>query len=276
MNAPPRGPHPATFVLVVATLLAAWALALAPSLAPVADPQPVAVSGHLISRVAAYYWAWALAIACGGLAAIVVLRRREALSWAAFAPLLPALVAFVVGVRWHHRLETLPVAEALALAPRDLLAPGMHLPLGLLLGGIVACGTARLLAAPWRAVGDAYALAVSVAIPIGRMGCLLAGCCMGSVCARWPSALCLTWPPGTEPYREQLTAGLIPFGAAHSLPAHPLALYFAVVSLGTVGVLLLLLRRGAPPGALLAAFCVLRPAAKLLLEPLRAADRGGS
>jgi prolipoprotein diacylglyceryltransferase len=60
-----------------------------------------------------------------------------------------------------------------------------------------------------------------------------------------------------------------------SLPAHPLPLYFGLASVATLGVLVLLLRRGAPPGTLLAAFCVLRPAAKLALEPLRAPERGG-
>lgn len=275
MNSPTRGLRPAILVALIGALLVAWALTLAPSLAPVADPLPLVVHQHPISRVAAYYWAWALGLACGGLGAIAVLRRRHALSWAAFAPLLLAVVAFVVGVRWHYRLETLPVAEALVFHAHELFAPGMRLPLGLLLGGIVACGTARLLGAPWRAVGDAWALAVSAAIPIGRVGCLLAGCCMGGVCERWPSALCFTWPPGSEAYRQQLTAGLIPLGAAESLLAHPLPIYFALASLATLGVLLLLLHRNAPPGALLAAFCILRPAAKLALEPLRAADRGG-
>ncbi len=269
------GPHPAIFVAVILSLLAAWGLTLAPPLAPVVDPLPLVVHAHAINRVAAYYWAWALGLAGGGLGAVGVLRRQRALSFAAFVPLLLALVAFLVGVRWQRRLETLPLAEALALAPREIFAPGMRIPLGLLLGGLVACGTARVLAAPWRAVGDAYALAVSVAIPIGRVGCLLAGCCMGGVCARWPAALCLTWPPGSEPFREQLTAGMIPLGAVASLPAHPLPLYFALASLGTLGVLLVLLARGAALGALLLAFCILRPAAKLALEPVRAGDGGG-
>ena len=43
-----------------------------------------------------------------------------------------------------------------------------------------------------------------------------------------------------------------------------------MASLLTLGVLLWLFRRGAPAGSLLAAFCILRPAAKLALEPLRA------
>src|SRR5262245_27371548 len=156
MSSPTRQSRPALFVVLIATLLTTWGLTLAPSLTPVADPLPFVVHGHLIGRAAAYFWAWALGLACGGLGAVAVLRRRQALSWAAFVPLLLAVAAFIVGVRWHRRLETMPILEALALDPRELLEPGMRIPLGLLLGGLVACGTARLLGAPWRAVGDAY------------------------------------------------------------------------------------------------------------------------
>jgi prolipoprotein diacylglyceryltransferase len=265
----------ATFTALIVVVLVTWGLTLAPPFDPGAELHPLTLAGHDVSRVAAYYWAWAIGLACGGFGALMVLRRRDALSWATFVPLMFALVAFIVGARWGQRLETMPIAEALALRPRDLFGPGMRLPLGLFLGGVVACASAKAFGGSWLAVGDAYAVSSSVAIPIGRIGCLLYGCCMGAICERWPSALCLTWHPGTEPHRHQLTVGAIQLGTEHSLPVHPLPIYFALASLVTLAVLVLLLRRNARPGALLAAFCIMRPLAKLGLEPLRAADPGG-
>ena len=57
------------------------------------------------------------------------------------------------------------------------------------------------------------------------------------------------------------------------MPAHPLPLYFAASALALLAVLLWLYWRNAPPGALLATFCILEPTAKLALEPLRADPR---
>jgi prolipoprotein diacylglyceryltransferase len=265
----------AKYATLIVVVLATWGLTLSPSFDPGAELHPLTLAGYDVSRVAAYYWAWAVGLTCGGIGALMVLRRRGALSWATFVPLMLALVAFIVGARWGRRLETMTLAEAIALHPRDLFGPGMRLPLGLFLGGVVACASAKVFGGSWLAVGDAYAVSSSVAIPIGRIGCLVYGCCMGAICERWPSGLCLTWHAGAEPHRHQLTIGAIQLGTEHSLPVHPLPIYFALASLVTLAVLVVLLRRNARPGALLAAFCVMRPLAKLGLEPLRAADPGG-
>src|SRR5262249_19255656 len=153
------------------------------------------------------------------------------------------------GAKLQYRLESLPLREALRVHPAELLTAGMRLPLGLLLGGLLACLWCVVLGAPWRETGDALAVTFSVLIPIGRVGCLLYGCCMGAVCGRWPRAFCVSYPPGTEAYTQQLRDNLISLSSRLSLPAHPLPLYFALASLFTLAVLLWLLRRGAPPGA---------------------------
>jgi prolipoprotein diacylglyceryltransferase len=85
----------------------------------------------------------------------------------------------------------------------------------------------------------------------------------------------MRFPRETEAYGAQLTHNLISPGAPLSLPAHPLAIYFAFASLLTLVVLLWLLRRGTPAGSMLAVFCILWPLAKLALEPLRAVPRPG-
>jgi prolipoprotein diacylglyceryltransferase len=215
---------------------------------------------------------WAAGGLAGLMAATLVLRGRGALTLSTFTALVIAWIMQAVGAKWQFRLEYLPVLTALWLSPRELFQPGMRLPLGLVTGAAAAGLWCVLLRAPWRDTGDALAVAASVLIAIGRFGCLANGCCMGRVCSRaW--FFCMRFGRDTEAYGGQVQQGLIPRGAPLSLPAHPLPLYFAAASLVTLGVLLWLLRRGAPAGSMLAAFCILRPIAKLSLEPLRATPR---
>lgn len=217
-----------------------------------------------------YLLLWTAGCAVGFLAALLVLRRRHVLTPATALALALAWLFLFVGSRWHSRLELLPWTQALFVSPTELFAPGRRLPLGLLTSGAAAalcCLACRL---PWRAVGDALAVFWSVLIPIGRMGCMAYGCCLGTVCPPWLRPLGWRYGPGSEPFHLQLAAGVIPATSTLSLPVHPLPLYFALASLGTLAMLVWLLRRDAPPGTLLLAFCILRPATKLALEPLRA------
>jgi len=221
-----------------------------------------------------YVAAWAAGYFAGFLAGLLMLRARRALTPATVGALVVAIVGCAVGAKWQYRFEQAPLelhalVRALLVSPRELFAPGNHLPLGLLTGVVAAGLWCAFLRAPWRATGDALAVWASVLIPIGRLGCLANGCCMGRACGRF-ALFCWRHAPDTQAYNAQVAAHLIPADAPLSLPAHPLPLYFAMASLLTLGVLLWLFRRGAPAGSLLAAFCILRPAAKLALEPLRA------
>jgi prolipoprotein diacylglyceryltransferase len=224
-------------------------------------------------------WSYLGAWAGGGLAGLVsgvfILRARRVLTPVTFAALLIAWVGFAVGAKWQHRLEYLPVFTALWISPRELFEPGMRLPLGLVTGAVWAGLWCILVRAPWRETGDALAVAASVLIPIGRIGCIANGCCMGRVCGRF-ALFCMRFPPETEAYSAQLQHDLISPGTPLSLPAHPLPVYFAIASLITLAILLWLFRRGAPAGSMLAVFCILRPLTKLSLEPLRAVPRPGA
>jgi prolipoprotein diacylglyceryltransferase len=222
-----------------------------------------------------YFLIWTAAGATGFLAGTLVLRHRGLASLRGLLVLAAGWCGLLVGAKWQFRLESLPVGEALLVSPADLLTPGMRLPLGLLTGALFAALHCAIMRFPWLDAGDALAVAASVVIPIGRIACLLNGCCMGTVCPAWAAAFCLRFPPGSETYNAQLRAEVITLAAPVSLPAHPLPLYFAAASILTLIVLLWLLRRGAPAGALLAAFCLLRPLAKLALEPLRASTPSG-
>lgn len=226
-------------------------------------------------RGSPYHWYFWLAGGLAGYAAAFqVLRVRRALTPATVAAVVIAAHGLWIGAKMQERLEHFPTLEALMMSPRDLLTPGMHVPLGLLTGAVAAGLWCWLVRAPWRETGDALAVAASTLIAIGRIGCLMNGCCMGGVCGRW-APFCLRYPPGTESYDQQVTLGLITNAASLSLPAHPLPIYFGVGSLLTLVGLVWLLRRGAAPGTLGTIFCVVRPATKLALEPLRAAAPGG-
>jgi phosphatidylglycerol:prolipoprotein diacylglycerol transferase len=80
---------------------------------------------------------------------------------------------------------------------------------------------------------DAGVPVVSAACAIARVGCFLHGCCSGVV-AWWP--WCVTFPPGSAPYRLQMAQHLLARGAPASLPVHPLPLYFAGLAI-VVGVI---------------------------------------
>jgi phosphatidylglycerol:prolipoprotein diacylglycerol transferase len=73
---------------------------------------------------------------------------------------------------------------------------------GALLGGYAAVEAAKRLTGYTSATGDWFAVIAPLGIMLGRVGCLLQGCCLGRVCApawftindaggvaRWPAAL---------------------------------------------------------------------------------------
>lgn len=219
-----------------------------------------------------YFWCWAYGIVLGAAVFLALLHSRRLLTPRAFGAGVLATAGLIVGAKLQYRLEAMPIAEALRLSPVELFEPGMRIPLGMLLGGLSAGLGCMALGVPWRSAGDALAVGALTVIPIGRIGCFLNGCCMGTVCGRWALPLCLGYPPGSEVYEQQVREQLLPMTAAVSLPVHPLPLYFAAGALAIVLVLLRTWRRAAPGVTLLVA-CVLGSAGKVALETLRAEVR---
>jgi prolipoprotein diacylglyceryltransferase len=203
-----------------------------------------------------------------------VLRHRGVFSAAMLAAYAGAAVGLVYGAKLQFRLEQFLPLQALAIPPGQLFTPGYHIPLGLVGGLVFGSVVCFLLRAPVAELGDALAVSAAVMMPIGRIGCLLAGCCAGWVCGAWLRPICFTFPPGTEAFYSQVDAGLITRAAARSLPAQPLQLYFGGAALAILGVMLWLLRAGARPGSLLATGFFLYPLAQLGLENLRAPVAG--
>jgi phosphatidylglycerol:prolipoprotein diacylglycerol transferase len=221
----------------------------------------------------AYMGFWIVGIAVGLVAAIAVAVARRSLNWVTFVGGTIAWCGLVVGAKLQYRLEHFPLGYALQVSLSELIEPGVRIPLGLLLGGVLGLLWVFAWRGPWRETGDALAVGAAVMIPIGRIGCLTNGCCMGAVCGKWALPFCVGYPPGTESYNQQLRDNLIALSDPMSLPAHPLPLYFAVGSLFILGVMLWQFRRGARPGTMLLTACILGPASKLAFETLRAEPR---
>jgi phosphatidylglycerol:prolipoprotein diacylglycerol transferase len=113
---------------------------------------------------------------------------------------------------------------------------------------------ARLLDLPWLALADRAVPAFACAHAVGRIGCLLGGCCYG---APWHGPLAITY---TDP--------LAP-AAALAVPRHPLPLYESAGLLALA--LFFSLRRLHHPGSgrRFAAYAAGYSALRLALEPLR-------
>lgn len=114
------------------------------------------------------------------------------LTWVYFAGLFGALVgaklAFLLAEGWHYRDDWMALLSGRSIT-------------GGLLGGYAAVEIAKKALGYRRATGDVFAVIVPVALVLGRIGCISAGCCPGRVCeaawwtvtdgegvTRWPAA----------------------------------------------------------------------------------------
>jgi phosphatidylglycerol:prolipoprotein diacylglycerol transferase len=124
----------------------------------------------------------------------------------------------------------------------------------------------------WKAA-DMAGMTIPIGLGFGRMGCLLAGCCFGTVSH---GRLGLLFPSDSPASDWQHKHGLLASKFLPSLPVHPTQIYEAVASLGIAAFLLLHLHgRKRYDGQIFLAFTALYAAARFLLEFLRSDDRGG-
>lgn len=118
-------------------------------------------------------------------------------------------------------------------------------------GAIVVFIYSRLTGFSFRSLLDVLAMPTIGALFIHRFGCLIAGCCWGDVAVHteqlaaiadssvalqvqtlhWLSGdwvmTGIQFAPGSFPFEQQLSLGLIEPTASHSLPVHPVQLYEA-------------------------------------------------
>jgi len=216
------------------------------------------------------YLAWWFAGGMAGMVAgLLVLRQRGALTWRAPLVYAAAILGCLYGAKVQYRLRFHPLLEALTVAPEELLAPGLHIPLGLALAFVAAMLACLLLRVPVLQMADALAMTGAAMMPIGRVGCLIAGCCSGILCPTWLSIICVR--PSAAAGIGGPTNSLL--GAASGAPhlAHSLPAYFALLGAATVALHVWLLRRRVAPGTLIAVGCLVYPLGHLAVEQLREA-----
>ena len=116
------------------------------------------------------------------------------------------------------------------------------------------------------AVADIVAPAFAFAMAVVRVGCLLAGCCAGSVCdLPWA----IRFPAQSQVWNAQIAAGLINPDAPQSLYVHPLQIYFALLSMCLFFVTLWLQNRKRFDGEVFLTYVAFYSLGQFLLEFLR-------
>lgn len=142
-------------------------------------------------------------------------------------------------------------------------------------------------------MADIYAPSLALGLGFGRIGCFLAGCCWGDVCAApaqlaslsAPAArqvftlpplsppgffLAASYPRGAGAYEQHLRLGLLTPEATRSLPVHPSQLYEAALAFALCWILHRTWKSASFRGEVLARFGIGYGIIRFLLEFLRA------
>lgn len=122
---------------------------------------------------------------------------------------------------------------------------------------------------PWRAMCDAVAPALAIGIALGRVGCLLNGCCFGAACdLPWS----VTFPAGSLPWQHHVRQGWLSPEAAHSLPVHPAQVYAILDGVFLLALLSAYFPHRRKDGQVMALLMVTYPVTRFLIEGLRDDD----
>ncbi len=121
-------------------------------------------------------------------------------------------------------------------------------------------------------VADLASWAIPFGLILGRLGCLLAGCCFGGVD---DGPFSLTFPRHSPAWQQHVEAHLIERSASASLPVHPTQLYEAVAAAAIALWCYVRYRSGKHfRGELLFHFLLAYSIFRIAVEFLRADDRG--
>jgi len=151
-------------------------------------------------------------------------------------------------------------------SPRDLL--GLARSGGVFYGGLIAAVVVALLylrrhKMPLWTTTDVFAPGIALGHVIGRLGCLLAGCCFGK--------------PATVPWAITFTdpAAMANVGTPIGVPLHPTQLYEAGAEALILAFLLWWERRGRPfPGRTFWSYMLLYSVSRFVIEFYRGDSRG--
>ena len=143
-----------------------------------------------------------------------------------------------LGCGWHWRSTVLAMAALVAgLSLGTALLPSV---LGATAGGIGGWLLAQRALRMRRPPLASLAVALTLVVAIGRLGCLLSGCCFGRVSAL-PWAV--QYDHGSAPWLLHHALDLVASSSASSLAVHPYPLYLSLALLLWLPVVLWLKRR---------------------------------
>jgi phosphatidylglycerol:prolipoprotein diacylglycerol transferase len=216
-----------------------------------------------------YFLLWFLAAVAGIALAVRDARRANLPLRKSFLAACVLAVTIVLGSKLLFMVEhqLLPADPSLPWeqAPFDTRS-GFRIPGGIVLLAVALPLICRLLRLPTLQFADVSFPGIGVALVFIRIGCLLNGCCFG---APNNGLLTISFPPGTPVHAWQASQGLIAPQAPHTLPVHPLQLYFALVGLAVYLVAVRLNKTKRFDGQVWAASYIVFFGATFLLEFLR-------
>ena len=147
--------------------------------------------------------------------------------------------AFYVVTYWKESFANEPWTEVFMVHHGGLVFYGGFA--GAVLAAILY---ARVRRVPLWKLGDALAPSIALGYVLGRIGCLMNGCCYGRACdLPWA----ITYPRGHETF---------PVTASAPLPVHPTQIYDALLGLALYGFLAWMYRRKKFDGQIFALFLV--------------------
>jgi phosphatidylglycerol:prolipoprotein diacylglycerol transferase len=182
----------------------------------------------------------------------------DLLFWVIISGLLGARAAFV--------LEDLPYFLAHPVSILAFREGGMVFYggfLGTVLALVIYARCRRLRVLPLL---DLIVTGLPIAHALGRLGCLLNGCCYGS---RTDGALGIGYPRYSIPWEAQLRVSEITQYDLKALPLHAVQMYEAGVNLLIFAVVVMVYRRSRRPGMTAGVYALLYAAGRSLMEHFR-------
>jgi len=122
------------------------------------------------------------------------------------------IICGIIGARIFYLVQKnseQPI-QSLAELPMQLIdmTEGGLVVYGAVIGGVLALLVfVSLKKLPLMRIADIIAPGMAIGLAIGRLGCLMNGCCFGGTCT--VDAIGIQFPPGSPPYLRQLETGLL-------------------------------------------------------------------
>lgn len=156
-----------------------------------------------------------------------------------------ALLGAIVGAKLGMLLYVEPSAWRTVLDDLVRLETSGKTVIGALVGGYAGVEVAKKIAGVTGSTGDAFAIAVPLSLGIGRVACLLAGCCYGA--------------PSDVPWHVHLAGA----------DRHPVQLYEAALDFALAGLVYLARDQPRPAGDLFKLSLIGYASIRVLLDPFR-------